>query len=424
MVRRALDRDADGASSQWLGGTDCAEGDPARGPHRREQPGDGIDQDCRGADAAPLTTLPISPHFKTKTCIIPDTYRSVLVITIDALRADAPSVKIMPNLVGLARSSLIFDRGYSPSTMTGPSLAALFAGHTIADLHPDNVSSDDPLTVHDSLPQRFKAAGYRTAAFNRVALKTTSFAGFDEYNPYPTDVQPRGKGQLLAAGMVNGALAYMERKDSRPFFLWVHFLDTHAPYTFDNHVELTAQQGALSPYERGAQYVDSHLGRMLREMKHLGLLQRTLIVITADHGEETGNRARLGHGPYLFEDVIHVPLVIASPDCKPETIEEPVSLVHLGQTLRELSGTAPADIAPPPQLPVVVEEAPISLLGFKRAVISDQFKLIIDVMNGGRMLFDLSTDPAEIKDLYGQRPDLAAHMEALYQNWLDHPGDR
>lgn len=426
-VRTLLDRDGDGTSPEWAGGTDCAEGEAGRGPHVTEIPNDGVDQDCRDGDAPTLTASTRDPTSALLGCQAPAQPRSLLLITIDALRADTPSGRVMPNLLALARSSQVFERAYSPSTMTGPSLAGLFSGRTLGELHPNNAASEQPLRVSPSLSELLKQRGFRTVAFNHIALKTAEFSGFDEYNPEFIDVQPRGKGQLLAAGMLNSALAYARRDAAAPFFAWVHLIDTHAPYVFDSEQALQPAQLPLTPYERGAWYVDAQLGRLLRELSRTGQLENMVIAITSDHGEETGTHGRLGHGPYLFEDVINVPLVIFAPGCGRHVFVEPVSLTHLGGTLAALAGASLGGRgllrggATTP-LPVVVEEAPASMLGFKRAVIVGSLKLIVDVTNGGRMLFDLSQDAAEAHDLYGS--DLAATqaLETAYQSWLDGAG--
>lgn len=428
-IRALLDHDGDGTSPVWAGGADCDEGDASRGPHVAEVPGDGVDQDCRNGDAPALTPQTPDPTSPLLGCQAPAQPRSLLLITIDALRADTPSERVMPNLLALARSSLVFTRAYAPSTMTGPSLAGLFSGQTLGELHPNNAASEQPLRVSPSLPQLLKTAGFRTAAFNHIALKTAELGGFDEYNPEFIDVQPRGKGQLLAAGMLNSALAYARRDAAAPFFAWVHLIDTHAPYVFDAEQALQPAQLPLTPYERGAWYVDAQLGRLLRELSRTGQLENMVIAITSDHGEETGAHGRLGHGPYLFEDVINVPLVIFAPGCGRRMFEEPVSLTHLGGTLAALAGASlggggllQGGAAAP--LPVVVEEAPASMLGFKRAVILGSHKMIVDVSNGGRMLFDLSRDALEAHNLYGADRAITQALETAYQAWLDRAGQR
>jgi hypothetical protein len=431
FLRGALDRDGDGTSPIWAGGTDCAEGDALRGPHVLELPGDGIDQDCSGADAPAAAASPANAaavDLAALGCSAPSAPQTVLLITIDALRADVLRPEVMPNSVVFAQGTLHFARAYSPSTMTGPSLAGLFAGRSISELSPRNVADSDQLTVAVSLADRFRSAGYKTAAFNRIALKSTSFAGFEQYNPGIVDVQPRGKGQLLAAGMVTGASSFLQRS-AGPAFVWIHFLDTHAPYVFDDGRALLPMQLPLTPYERGAQYVDSHLGRLLRDIDAMGLGTHAVIAITADHGESLGARARQGHGPYLFDDVTHVPLLIRAPNCAPRSFDDPASLTHLGATLGALAGVAVPgrgllSSGSERKLPVVVEETPLSLVGFKRAIVSGQHKLIVDVSNGGRMLFDLAADPGETRDVYAAAPEIARALADEYQQWLDSAGNR
>ncbi|HEX7668933.1 MAG TPA: sulfatase-like hydrolase/transferase, partial [Polyangiaceae bacterium] len=185
----------------------------------------------------------------------------------------------------------------------------------------------------------------------------------------------------------------------------------------------------LTPYERGVEYVDRHVGHLLAELGRQDRLRGMVIAVAADHGEDLGRRLREGHGAYLFDDATRVPLLIWGAACAPQVLPEPVSTLRLGGTLGALAGVSVPghDLLPggtDPPLPVVVEEASVDTLGFKRAVILGSHKLIVDERNGGRMLFDLADDPGENRDVYDARPTLARELEASYQAWLDHPASR
>jgi hypothetical protein len=121
-----------------------------------------------------------------------------------------------------------------------------------------------------------------------------------------------------------------------------------------------------------------------------------------------------------------VPLVLWAPGCRPRVVEDPVSLTGLGATLSALVGV-PFDglgLFGPRPVPVVAEGVIGYETFFKRAVIGPRYKLVVDVNNGGAMLFDLATDPDEIDDISAANPQALELMQREYQRWLDSPGAR
>jgi arylsulfatase A-like enzyme len=424
-LRELADFDQDGAAPWWLGGADCAEFDAAVGPANLEVPGDGIDQDCRGGDASapPIAEVPHSPWSE---CSSVPHRPNVLLITVDALRADVLTKRVMPNATEFAKVSTHFQRAYSPTTQTPFSMASLFAGRPASDLGTSNMLAHRDLDVGRPLPMRFRDAGYTTLLFNVLPLHRTLTIGFDHQNPGRElfDVYPKvPKLGFASAGLTTAVIASLATNPSRPFFTWVHYPDVHAPY-------LTSpewNQPHSAPYESEAGYVDFHLGRLLNAIRSRGLEQSTIIVLTADHGEDLGERGREGHGPDVYESAVHVPLLVWVPGCAPRTILDPVSVSRLGPTLAFLCGvkTEGRSLLPHRGVDVpVVAEAVQVLDIFKRAIIGPRYKLIVDVRNGGRVLFDLEADPGETTDIYSDQPTIAAEMEARYQTWLDSPGQR
>ncbi|HHH29363.1 MAG TPA: hypothetical protein ENK57_13600, partial [Polyangiaceae bacterium] len=148
--------------------------------------------------------------------------------------------------------------------------------------------------------------------------------------------------------------------------------------------------------------------------------QRVAVVVTADHGEELGARLVEGHGRYLYESSIHVPLLLRVPGCPPARVERPVSLTQIAPTLAALLGHAPwaPTLATPIEVVVETMDRDVS----HRAVIGERFKLVVDVRHGGRALFDLDADPRETRDVQAEHPQAAAALEAAYQRFLDQGG--
>jgi arylsulfatase A-like enzyme len=429
-LRDLADFDDDGSAPRWLGGDDCAEFDAKRGPLELEVPADGIDQDCRGGDPpvpapdpARVTRDELLAQFGQ--CPAPPPNTSLLLLTVDALRADVISPGLAPSLVQFAAGSLDFTRAYSPSTTTRRALASVFGGKLVSDLKSSNVFRDDQLNMGVSWSEVFARAGYYTAGYNLLYTVEPVRKAFHQFNRKPPDdLQLEGsKYQIASATLTNAILDLFQKGIKAPFLIWAHYPDLHAPY----HDSTQGVPPEIRGYERELAYTDLHLGRLLRTLGAGGVLDKAVVVISADHGEELGQRGIEGHGPFAFESVLHVPLLIRIPGCTPRRFEHPVSNVDLFENLAVVLGikpTARSLAASGPLARGVVSEVLHAPYAFLRVVMDGEIKMIVDVRNGGRLLFDLHDDPMESRDLYRSRPDLAQRLEQRYQQWLDRPGAR
>jgi arylsulfatase A-like enzyme len=424
LLRGLLDRDGDAVLPAWLaGGGDCKAGDHDVSPLQLEVPGDGVDQDCRGGDARALAARPKA--LVPVDCALPTERLDVLAIAVDALRADALDAGVMPSLYELARHAIVFERAYSPTVMTLTSVSAILSARPFADVGPKNALLDEQLVPDFTAPELFRKAGYRTAAFSPFFEHALFSRGFEAINRYWHDEHPRGvKGTLTSAAMSQGILELLGAS-SAPAFVWAHLSDTHARYSRDRDHEGNALS-EVAAYYRGAAYVDQQLGTLFGALKQRGRLERTIIAVLADHGEELLARGRQGHGPNLFEESVHVPLVLWVPGCAARRVPAPVSLAHLMPTLGALArvDVPGVGLLPPGDLPTVVEAVTALNTSYKRAVLQGNYKLLVDVTNGGRLLFDLVNDPLELTDVLGDAPERAAELEGAYQRWLDAPGRR
>lgn len=427
LTENLLDFDRDGTAASFAGGGDCAAFDPTRGPAMREVPADGIDQDCRGGDAPALLdevrAVDLWPDCRVTRPL------SVVLVTVDCLRADALDAETTPHLFQLGRQALDFERAYAPATITIQSIPSLFAAAPVADRADENPLVQRRTSAYGTtLAERFGAAGYRTAAFQDMALPPAALRGFAQVNPHPVDPPPGyAFDDTRSATLTNAALELLRSIQNERSFVWIHYADAHAPHIDPmNRLDSGSEHDF---YEREVAYVDFHLGRLLVALAELGSMDHTLLAVTADHGEDFGLRGREGHGPDLFEDTIHVPLLLWVPGCRPRKIEHPVSLLGLGPTLGALAGVIVPGRplfpgADSDQVPVVSEAKIVMNRVYKRAVMDGRYKLIVDVRRGGRVLFDLEADPGETRNLYSKEPAIASRMEAAYQRWLDHPGRR
>lgn len=426
VVRSALDLDQDGSIATWLGGADCNEGDAGRGPAVRELPGDGIDQDCRGGDAPKRPEVPPPSEFGTWTeCLAKNPRPNVLLLTVDALRADAVSPRLAPALAPFVSQSAWFTRAYASSTHTYGTLPSLFSGLDPSDLAlPSLHARRGQLDAPQSLLHTLTGAGYRTIALNTLEPHRETREGFAYSGARSLDPPPAGgpKSAYSSGALTDAALDYLAREAEAPFFLWVHYFDSHAPHVPIPRAAFPEPAG--NDYERAVAYQLMHAARLFAGLSRSKLASSTLVVLTADHGEDFGERNRLGHGPDLFESSIHVPLGFFAPGCPAVVVEEPVSTADLAPALVRAAGGAPgrwslldAIAGRPRPLPVVSEVWMDTEI--RRAVLSGHHKLMLDVRNGGAWLFDLKNDPAEQNDLYAANPAAAERMEQAYQRWLD-----
>src|SRR5579864_1539060 len=281
---------------------------------------------------------------------------NIILITLDTTRADRMGFLgskrgLTPNLDSLASQSAVFARAYSQVPLTTPSHATILTGTFPQFNHVSDLGS--PLEKDlPYLPAILRQHGYRTAAFvgSQVLDPKSASApgfdrGFDTYNaPFharrPSDdryhsIERRG------AEVVDHALGWLNRHPRGPFFLWLHFYDPHDPY--DPPPPFKTRY-ASSPYDGEIAYVDSAVGRLLAALRTRGLYQHTLLVVVADHGEAFGEHGELSHGLFLYDDTLHVPLLIKVPGTQDRhrAIENRVGLVDIAPTLLQELGIAVA----------------------------------------------------------------------------------
>jgi membrane-anchored protein YejM (alkaline phosphatase superfamily) len=411
-----------------LGGDDCAEFDSRRGPLEIETPADGIDQDCRGGDAplpgpdsARVTGAELLNQLGPCPTLPPST--SILLLTVDALRADMVG-PLTPNLQQFAAGAIEFSHAYAPSSTTRRTLASLFGGKLVSDFGSSNVVRDDQLSMDRPWSEVFARAGFFTAGYNILDTIEPVRRAFHQFNRKPPDDlrEDGAKYQVASATLTDAVLDLFQRGIKAPFLVWTHYPDLHAPYQ-----RSPGLPPELEGYERELAYSDLHLGRLLRALQAGGVFDQAIVVISADHGEELGQRGIEGHGPFAFESVLHVPLLVSIPGCTPRRFDHPVSTVDLFENLAALlnvKSTARSMAVGGSLARGVVSEVLHPPHTFLRVVLDDSIKMIVDVRNGGRLLFDLQVDPMESRDLYRARPDLAERLEQRYQRWLDRPGAR
>jgi arylsulfatase A-like enzyme/Tfp pilus assembly protein PilF len=279
-------------------------------------------------------------------------YPNIVVITLDTTRADrmgflGSNRGLTPNLDALARDSAVFTRAYSQAPLTPTSHATIFTG-TYPQYHqiltfPIPLGKDIPY-----MPDILKAHGYSTAAFVASLAVDPNWGvpgferGFDTYDAGFTwkDYTPEKRYQTVerrGGEVVERALAWLSKHQLGPFFLWVHLFDPHEPY---DPPEPYKTRYAKAPYDGEIAYADSVLGKFFRQLKASGLYDGTVIALTADHGESLGAHGENEHGIFLYDETIHVPLLIKLPrgGLTGKRVETRVELADIMPTLLQTAG--------------------------------------------------------------------------------------
>ena len=377
--------------------------------------------------------------------------RNVLVYLIDTLRADKlsayePGTRVRtPGLDRWVPSATVFERGQSQESWTKPSVATLLSGLMPWEHSATTGDAVVPSSV-DLLSETLGEAGYHTGAFIANGYVSDRFGfeqGFRTFRNYIREGR-RTQAEFVAADVL-GWLD--ERPSDRPFFLYVHTIDPHVPYMppaeilreydpdpYDGPVDFGRDRELLEKikigrlrvndrdrrrlaalYDGEITYHDTHLAAILDGLERRGVADDTVVVITADHGEEFFDHGSVGHGHSVFQELLHVPLIVRVPGLTDgdARIEDAVGLVDVAPTVLDVIGRPiPDEMSGRSLLPLLQgapEPAPApraAVSGFMngwRTVLIGRHKLVQRTA-AHVSVFDLAADPGEQRDLAAERP--------------------
>ncbi|HSN54266.1 MAG TPA: sulfatase [Candidatus Sulfomarinibacteraceae bacterium] len=403
---------------------------------------------------------------------------NLILISIDTLRADHLSLlgyplPTSPNIDRwAAAAAAVFESVVAPAPWTLPSHVSLLTGldalrhginHDVGGLGAGN-GGDDAVLALDFLAEILSRSGYETAGFTGGAYLHPRYGfaqGFDRFVSWPDRARD---GHELEVG-VDNALALMAGEGTRPFFVFLHTYAVHDPYRArpgfyervstlpgdrptgrvalkspetrpetgflqqnvfvwrppdggqeDIVLDDEARRRITAMYDSGIAYMDEQIGRLLDGMRELGVADRTVIVLTSDHGESLGDAGRAGH-IYLSDDNLLVPLLIAVPGGAGagRRIERQVRLIDVAPTVLELLGierpAAMDGVSLAPLLRGGEAKVPAEAWSYAAASnrglslrLDNRLKLTLNTTawfpaTSRRGLFDLERDPAESVDL-------------------------
>jgi arylsulfatase A-like enzyme/Tfp pilus assembly protein PilF len=360
----------------------------------------------------------------------------VLLVTLDTTRADRlgcygySSAKTR-HLDRLAAEGTRFETVIAPAPITLPSHSSILTGLYPFEHGVRNNGNFYLAARFETLATRLKARGYRTGAFVSSFILDRRYGldrGFDVYDDrmegefkqvVALQAERRGDRTALALGRWIDERA---KEPGAPFFAWLHLYDPHEPYSPPRPFR---DIFASDPYEGEIAFVDAIVASVLDRLGGAGLLDRTLVVFSGDHGESLGEHGESTHSMFVYDAALRVPLVFWRPGLVPagKVITDPVRLVDVAPTILDLAGapglaapharslvpllTGRGASAPPPAysetlLPkFYMNWAPL------RAFRDGHFKLI-DAPRPE--LFDLASDPGELHNLYAEQPRTAATL--------------
>ena len=323
FCRTLADFDDDGYASIF-GGGDCDPLNPARNPGVAEEV-DGIDRNCNGftRPAAPTPSQRGLTWAAGDADAVPGEIDRVVLITVDCFRNDALSPKVTPNLWRLADRGVRFDKLYAGGSRTTMSLPLLLRGSYAAP----------------SVAGILGDAGISSTAvfaYRHSTLQGNAFDGFGQVTrPPATDKRYR------ASEVTDLALQDLRLpSNTQRHLLWVHYFDAHGPRTarvlpadLPDFSPLPNEDADSALYLSELAYDDREIGRLLEGMQEAGGLDKSLVMVTGDHGEGFGLHYEYEHGQSAYEEILHVPGIFVAPNVSRQVYEHVVSHRDIAATI-------------------------------------------------------------------------------------------
>jgi choline-sulfatase len=272
-----------------------------------------------------LTTVMLAAGCRGASRVSPPDRPNVLLVTIDTLRADHVGCygytdASTPTIDALARRGVRFETAVAHAPLTGPSHASILTGR-IPPGHGFRNNSGFTLSPRvKTAAEDFRQRGYRTAAFvsgfplDRRFGFDRGFETYDDHLPKGNDRRRTPYVERFADATTDAALRWLatSRAGGSPsrWFLWVHYYDPHAPY--EPPADL-AERYNRAPYDGEIAFVDRQLARLLQALDVTKESGRTLVLVTADHGESLGEHGEGTHGVFVYDATLRVPWVMAGP---------------------------------------------------------------------------------------------------------------
>ncbi len=384
--------------------------------------------------------------------------KNAIVYLIDTLRADklqAVNARSRVQTPGLARfieQAAVMAGAHTQENWTKPSVTTLLSSLFPWQHQAVTTEAVVPAAV-ELIPETLSARGFHTGAFIANGYVSDRFGfrqGWTSYRNYVREGR-RNVAQYVAADVLEWL---DQRPQEKPFFLYVHTIDPHVPYkpprqflemydatpysgvvdfSSDNELLEKIKAGRIpldardkvhleALYDGEISYHDVHFNAIVDGLARRGLADDTMVIIVADHGEEFWDHGSVGHGHSVYEELLHIPMIVRLPGTtqRPLRVEDAVGLVDVMPTVLEALGQPlPDGLAGQSFLPLLRGETPdaprATVSGFMegwRTVVSGRYKLIHRTLER-QMLYDLERDPREQTDLAADRPIAVRYLRGM-----------
>lgn len=406
---------------------------------------------------------------------------NVLLAVVDSLRADVVTDEAVatPMFDELAAEGVTFSQCISQGISTAPAMTAILTGRLPLDYGGHWYLDDDQPTFAGS----FQRGGYKTGAVHSnpyVSARRNFDRGFDRFEEDVVAFEPnrtleRAPQKLLRlasrlsrilsrtpytpAETVNEQILAVTDNLSEPWFCWGQYMDVHGPYlpgdkftyrdkfraewlwrkaavNSPEQITEAEHQELWDHYEQEVEYVDAQFSALLDRLEDRGELQNTVVVVTADHGDEFFEQGQYGHGNLPYEQLVQIPLIIRFPDDTEAgtVIDQMVRSIDILPTVFEYAGVSPTEsmvermdgrsLVPllryeesdPGIKHAVTEKRVRDTDDFRIAIRTEHWKYIYDGTIKKTKLYDLDADPDEVEDVSAEESSVADQFRGLLQN--------
>jgi arylsulfatase A-like enzyme len=473
---RALDGDGDG-HPRWLCGEAC-DCDDQRGsvhPLARELPDNGVDEDCDGhdssvreleaLDAALGIGLPEPPGARPG--VEPDAQDivagakaamharppDVLLIVVDTLRVDHLGLygyarATSPRIDALGKDAVVFEQARSAGPSTRFSMPAMLCSKWFTELQRNHFEWPAISEREILLGERLHDLGYTLAAFHSIRYFRPYFhlgQGFDHWSDRALDERTPELLMTSSDFITDEVLAWLDARPAHiaalperpPLFLWAYYGDPHAEYM--RHPGFPSfGPTSIDRYDGEIAFTDHHIGRLLDGLVARKVSDNLIVILTSDHGEaldKAEDHGVLNHSKDLYDELIHVPLLIKGAGFAARRVKTPVSLIDVLPTLLDLAhAPLPEELRGVSLLPWLTHDAmggaeeprhPPLFFEKHRAIDDPQkgmlawpYKVITTVPTGRTQIYAIDSDPHEAHDLYESMvPVERLRLTGMLQHW-------
>jgi arylsulfatase A-like enzyme len=425
---------------------------------------------CRGIQAFLLLLVACAPTDPAAPLRSPGA--NVLLVTIDTLRADhlgayGYSRETTPNLDRFAAGAVRFEAAFSPRGLTLPAIASLLTSKHVYNhgvIAMRNVVMPQSL---QTMPEALKGLGYRTVEFNAhlgFGLDSGFHQGFDDYRLFHSRDEPR---------MMEEAVEWLAAHGDERFFMWVHSFGPHSPYqppepwlhrftdpeytgsydgeqkplyaiAMDKKLSDQDREQIIALYDGKLAWIDHLVGELLRGIDELGLRENTLVIVTADHGEELFDHYFFfSHESSAFDQVLRVPLMMRLPgrdEAATVARESVVESIDVFPTVLDVLGEPRSPELQGTSLLPLIAGAPDPDSRYAFGTVDDDTgKLSVLTIRSGRWrylqnpdnytphhmwvvaeeLYDLESDPGQHQNVLEDHPAVAAELRAELERWSE-----